>query len=812
MELSPKARQYWLLFTTVGALVAARAFELWSPGRENHAKLALYLVAIVAAGASKIRLPGLLGTLSLNFFFILLGMMDLQLASAILIGLAGTLAQSLIRPRGNPGFSHVVFSAAIVPISILGASSLLGSPLVATLDPTGFLAVVLASAGYFAVNTIIVAGIAGLASGRRIPDVWREDLFWTFPQYLAVGLLVAAVRSAAALLPWQGMLVALPPLYLAYGAYRRYLRREEQRNLHTEQMAALHWRTIEALALAIQAKDDTTAAHLKRVRLYAMDAARELGLSAEEIQAVEAASLLLDIGKLAVPEYIVSKRGRLTPEEFDKMKIHPIVGAEILERVGFPYPVAPIVRSHHEKYDGSGYPDGLRGDEIPIGARILSAVDRLDSLTSARRYRPAVPVEDALRMLESEAGTSFDPAIVGILVRRCRELDAESRLDSERPESTFTTAIANARREVQMIVEITNDLGNSLGLDETLARLASRLNALSPHDSIAIFIRQGRKLVPQFTSGDAARALASLEVPVGLGLAGWVVANDLPILNGNPGIERSYMSDRQAEFSMRSVVSIPLKGQEEVVAVLSLYSAREDAFSQDHLRMLLAIRGKAGLAIENSLRFRHVKHAAEKDELTGLLNAGSLFRLLEQDLRDAADRKSTLAVIVMDLDGFKQANDQFGHLAGNRVLQEIANGLVESCRKTDRVARMGGDEFVLALPDADPPSVTALLARIRELGPEAGRKACEPDQGVAAAIGISCGVAMSPADGLDAETLLDVADQRMYEAKNEAKLRRASLNLAEAVARQSPAEISGGADTGVCSAETSLGASLPTAP
>src|SRR6201998_2892003 len=180
-------------------------------------------------------------------------------------------------------------------------------------------------------------------------------------------------------------------------------------------MASLHLRTIESLALAIEAKDHTTHDHLQRVRIYAMELAKDLGLSADETEALQAASVLHDIGKLAVPEHIISKPGKLTPEEFEKMKIHPIVGAEILEQVHFPYPVVPIVRAHHEKWDGSGYPFGLAGDAIPVGARILAAVDCLDALASDRQYRTAVPLDEAMRHVEMESGTSFAPAVAIVL-------------------------------------------------------------------------------------------------------------------------------------------------------------------------------------------------------------------------------------------------------------------------------------------------------------------------------------------------------------------------------------------------------------
>ncbi|MES1257695.1 MAG: HD-GYP domain-containing protein, partial [Acidobacteriota bacterium] len=415
MKMSLPARLYWIFFIALGPVIVLAAYFAWHPREENLTKLGLYLAAAVGASGFKIKLPGVFGTLSMNYLFIIVALLELQLESALCIGVCSVLAQTLIRPRAKPVWEQVLFSASSIPLPILVAWVVLQVHPIAEIDPTRCLALVSASMVYFLVNTWVVAGIIALTTNRSAFEVWRENLIWTSPQYLAGGAIAGALHLINRFVPWQGLLLSGPPLYLVYRSYTLYLGRVEEQQKHIAQMAELHWRTIEALALAIEAKDDTTAAHLKRVQVYAAELARELNLSAPELKAVEAAALLHDIGKLAVPEYIISKPGRLTPEEFEKMKIHPIVGAEILERVCFPYPVVPIVRSHHEKFDGTGYPDGLAGEEIPIGARILSAVDCLDALASDRQYRPALPLEKAMEMVAAEAGKSFDPKIVKIL-------------------------------------------------------------------------------------------------------------------------------------------------------------------------------------------------------------------------------------------------------------------------------------------------------------------------------------------------------------------------------------------------------------
>jgi diguanylate cyclase (GGDEF)-like protein/putative nucleotidyltransferase with HDIG domain len=567
-------------------------------------------------------------------------------------------------------------------------------------------------------------------------------------------------------------------------------------------MAALHLRTIETLALAIDAKDDTTAAHLRRVQIYAAGIGKELNLSPSDMQALNAAALLHDVGKLAVPEYIISKPGKLTPEEFEKMKVHPVVGAEILERVNFPYPVVPIVRSHHEKYDGTGYPEGLIGHEIPVGARILSAVDCLDALASNRQYRQALPLDEAMQIVTSEAGKAFDPEIVAILRRKYKDLEQEAKtqtadrtklsthikierglapatgfasakamvVSEPQAENDFSRSIASARREIQLLTEVINDLGNSLSLDDTLALLAVRLFKAVKHDTIAVYLIRDGKLIPRFVKGESYRLFFSLEIPLGQGLSGWVAENDKAIVNANPAVEPGYLNDPRMVTPLRSAIAIPLRSQDRMVGVLTLYSLGAEAFNADHYRLLLAIAPKAAHAIENSLRFERAANAADTDELTGLANGRFLFSHLAKEVAKYSHSEGSFAVMVMDLDGFKQANDQFGHLAGNRILKAIADHLRRNIRVGDVVARLGGDEFVVVM-NQPPQSVTEYLGHIDNVSSR-----LESEVHCQAMVSISVGVARYPEDGLDAETLLEKADERMYEAKR----RKRALQLSPA--------------------------------
>jgi diguanylate cyclase (GGDEF)-like protein/putative nucleotidyltransferase with HDIG domain len=593
---------------------------------------------------------------------------------------------------------------------------------------------------------------------------------------------------------WQGATLLLPVVFFIYRAYRVYLGRLEDERKHVEEMAGLHLRTIEALALAIDAKDHTTHEHLRRVRTYAVEIGKEMRLSEAELEALRAASLLHDIGKLAVPEHIISKPGKLNPEEFEKMKIHPTVGAEILERVQFPYPVVPIVRAHHEKWDGSGYPAGLRGEDIPLGARILAAVDCLDALASTRQYRRALPLDEAMAHVERLSGKSFDPKVVKLLKRRYMELEQlakaqplrQTKLSTEikvergeSPEAGFETAstsaapngkkpdflssIAAARQEVQLLFELTRDLGSSLSLDETLSVVATRLKRMVPYDAIAVYVRKGDVLVPEYVTGENFRLFSSLEIPIGEGLSGWVAENRKAIVNGNPSVESGYLDDATKFSTLRSGLSVPLEGVNGPIGALTLYRAAKDAFSRDHLRILLAISSKISFSVENALKFRQAESSAVTDYLTGLANARSLFLRLDSELSRCARTPEPLAVLVCDLDGFKQVNDRFGHLEGNRVLRSIAQTLRESCREYDYVARMGGDEFVVLMPGSDRESIQGRAQQLSRIVANAAKLAG------ADFLSMSIGQAFYPEDGSDAEQLLSEADRRMYKAKQASK-------------------------------------------
>src|SRR5205085_3587348 len=630
MPLRPKAKVFIFAVALLATACSLVAVTHWHS--DDTIQFLCYLLVALLASALKVTLPGIDGTMSVNFLFILLGVMEMSYAETLVLGSAAVVVQCYWKPARKLQVVHVVFNLAQLTVATTAAYSVYHYSRAGMFVGRQPLALIASAIAYFLFNTIAMSLVISLTEQKQPRRVWKECYFWSFPYYLVGAGIAEGVSMLNRVIGWQTSLLVMPAVYIIYRSYRLYLGKLETEKMHVEDMAGLHLRTIEALALAIEAKDHTTHDHLQRVRVYAMEIAEDLGLGHEEKEALRAAALLHDIGKLAVPEHIISKPGKLTPEEFEKMKIHPIVGAEILEQVKFPYAVVPIVRSHHEKWDGTGYPDGLKGEQIPIGARILSAVDCLDALASDRQYRRALPLDEAMVQVVADAGKAFDPQVITVLHQRYVELEkmatehapevraklstdvkvergaapatgfatdeapAEQVERIERPASQpdFLASIAAARQEGQMLFELSHELGNSLSLDETLSILSVRLNKLVPYDSIAIYILREEKLHPEFVSGDNFRLFSSLEIPLGQGLSGWVAQNRKPILNGNPSVEPGYLNDPSKFSTLRSAVAVPLEGATGVLGVLALYGAVPDSFSTDHLRVLLAISSKLG--------------------------------------------------------------------------------------------------------------------------------------------------------------------------------------------------------------------------
>ena len=470
-----------------------------------------------------------------------------------------------------------------------------------------------AATAYFVVNTLLMATAIGLATRQGIVRVWSENLLWSAPSYFG-GALAAAI--AASVIDRDSYLLATlaaAPLYVTYRTYMLYKGRIQDEQRHVVQVSDLHLATIEALALAIDAKDQTARTHIRRLQVYAAGLARALGMPETEIQGVKTAALLHDIGKLAVPEHILSKSGPLTQEEFQKIRIHPQVGAEIISGVPFPYPVAPLILSHHERWDGKGYRPG-QGDEIPLGARILAVVDYFDALMSERPYHKAMSLDSAIALLEKESAKALDPRAVQTFIEICPALTAEADASEGPPRTRARVAtdvpaaapaarpvdnsgsartnvfddIALAHREIHALYEIAQAMGSSLGVSDTMALISSKLSNIVPFSCCALFLYHddGDTLRCRFATGVEAESIQKLTIPNGQGPTGWVARNRRPLVNARPSSDFEAAGVPSDRTTLQSALVCPLLFNKRFIGTLSVYHTEPTIYTDDHRRLL----------------------------------------------------------------------------------------------------------------------------------------------------------------------------------------------------------------------------------
>jgi diguanylate cyclase (GGDEF)-like protein/putative nucleotidyltransferase with HDIG domain len=588
----------------------------------------------------------------------------------------------------------------------------------------------------------------------------------------------------------SGLLVAT--FGYTYRANRRLTVRLEEERRRAQEMSELHLATIEALALAIDAKDQTAHNHIGRVELYATALARALGMSEPDVQAVKTAALLHDIGKLAVPEHILAKPGPLTPEEFQKVRMHPQIGADIIGAIPFPYPVAPLVLSHHERWDGRGYPMGLKGEEIPRGARILCIVDYFDALTSDRPYHKPMSVDAAADHIRQEAGKALDPEAVdaflhilpdvlaqveNMIAERPRGplpvLSSESAPMSGSPRAAAQTRasvfedIAVAHREIYALYELAQSMGTTLGVTETMDHIASKLSRVVPFSTCALFLHseEDDALQCRFASGIDAELIQQLRLKSGEGLTGWVARNRRPLVNGRPGADLN-AAGLLRNTSLESALVCPLVSGNSIIGALAVYHTEENFYCDDHRRLLDRVCEQAAAVIRNAIVFDQTHEASLTDQLTGLPNTRFMFRHLTRELARTSRLGAEVSLLLLDLNGFKDINDTYGHHAGDRALREVSNVLRSSIRPYDVCARYAGDEFIIVLSGC---SREEAEAKQRDLQRSVERMVFEPVPGTQVPVSISVGAAVFPHDGETYELLLATADSRMYKDKTQRK-------------------------------------------
>lgn len=595
MNLTPKGQFYVVGVSTVGLLVVGQSVADMVRQPVDPQWLILAGLTLLS-GSFTIKVPSLQARLSVSETFVFLSVMLFGAGPGTLTVVLDTLVASWTARRRSKEPLRILFNASAAGLSIWAAGQLFY--LLARIEPLSKQSVplpqllfplVALTLVYFTLNSALVAVAVAIERTETAFSIWRRNFLWLSLNYFGGASVAALLVSYTRTVDFTAVGIIVPLLVISYFTYKTSLGRLEDAVRHVDEVNRLYLSTIETLATAIDAKDQVTHGHIRRVQQWALALASELGVNDPgQMKAIEAAALLHDMGKLVVPEHILNKPGRLTPGEFEKMKRHASVGADILSSVRFPYPVVPIVRYHHENWDGTGYPSGMRGVAIPIGARILAVVDCFDALTSDRPYRRRLSDDEAVAILAQRRGTMYDPMVVDMFLQVKDRLAVGIAKMSETPMETLVSAsrlppdvasfptqsrIARAALDDSRVREMVNTVLASV--IQATGAATSVLFVKDPDTdaivSIGVHAKGGR-------SSDRVIAMS-----LGSGISGWVAANGKAVVNGDANLD---LPAELMKVRVSRCLAVPVHLKGDTVGVISAYIDDPRGFSERDVTLL----------------------------------------------------------------------------------------------------------------------------------------------------------------------------------------------------------------------------------
>jgi diguanylate cyclase (GGDEF)-like protein/putative nucleotidyltransferase with HDIG domain len=639
--------------------------------------------------------------------------------------------------------------------------------------------------GWFLVNTGTLSLALSFATRRSLWSVWREGIVLYLLNFLGsaatAGLALIFYERAGFLI----FLLCVPIVVVFYQLYNFYIEKYEQAQTHIEDLNKLYLQTVEALASAVDAKDRYTHGHIRRVQAYAAKLARLAGLvDRNQLLAIQAGALLHDIGKIAIPEYILNKPTVLTETEYEKMKIHPVVGANMLSSIEFPFPLVPIVKSHHERWDGNGYPEGLKGEEIPLNARILSLVDCYDALTTNRPYRSPMARQEVVEFFRRESGRAYDPSIVQVFIDNLEEIDAAGKsvviedgdvwgiketsgtasnarkLEKVQPTLAYGKALNTepaVQRELYSVFEFARADFQCLRPVEIFSFMGGKLQGLINFDAAVFYEADLTEGIVRaaHTVGPAGANLLNLNLNLEQKLTGWVAANNQALCNLPPFPDFLNCPEPKPAFQVSAIA--PLNRQGEVFGAISLYRTDANKFTEEEFRRLEIVASQTAVLLAKCNK-RNADSPLLFDHLTALPNAFNLYLMFDRVAMDAARYEYPLALLSMHFDDIKSIRQKWGPMSGDEAIRAAASYLSKELRDTDVLVRYANDEFVAIGPKMSSESAENLRSRLQN---ELDHFRFAVRASTEIPLHVSIGIALFPEDGQDLEALLSVAEWRV---------------------------------------------------
>lgn len=603
IRLSPAGQWYVGAVIVAGltAVVSSVAHMFQHPPQQEW----LILAALtLLTGSFTVKIPKLAARLSVSDAFVFAAVLLFGSSVATVIVAFDCMVATLWLHRDSRSLLRWSFNLAAVALAIWTASNIFyavvgSSPGAELVLPKLLWPLLLLAATYFLLNTWLVAIALAFERHTSILRLWTDNFAWLSLNYFGGVSVAALLVSYTRSIDLAAVSVILPLLVILYLTYRTSTARVVEAQRYVDQVQDFYMSAIETLAMAVDAKDQITHGHIRRVQVYATELAQRLGVTDEKQQkAIAAAALLHDMGKLAIPEHILNKPGKLTPAEFHMMKRHADIGADLLSSVKFPYPVVPIVRHHHEHWDGSGYPAGIAGPDIPLGARILSVVDCFDALTSDRPYRPRLSTEEAFQIIRERRSTMYDPLVVDTFVRAYPEIapaaitagqEARSIVDvsllgqNVNTESTPLTRIRANALETAVLDRCGQDISRALTMASALQMAAQGLRQVTPATVYALFEYDSAldSLLCRSVVGDEQHLLEGFTIKLGERVTGWSGANRRTSINSAASLDLGHIANF-FDPPLRSTLSACICDGERLVAVLTAYSCKESPFAESH--------------------------------------------------------------------------------------------------------------------------------------------------------------------------------------------------------------------------------------